>query len=66
MLPVPDEGAVEEFAAAAVDPAFHDRVHPWDPDAAEDDLDAGVGEDGVEQRLVRDGWGAERVVVGRW
>ncbi|WP_158853107.1 hypothetical protein [Saccharothrix deserti] len=26
-----------------------DRVHPRDPDAAEDDLDAGVGEDAVEQ-----------------
>jgi hypothetical protein len=27
MLLVPDEGVVEEFVAAALDPAFHDRVH---------------------------------------
>ncbi|MBB5803290.1 hypothetical protein F4560_003058 [Saccharothrix ecbatanensis] len=50
MLLVPDEGAVEEFVAAAADPAFRDRIHPWDADAAEDDLDARVGEDGIEQR----------------
>lgn len=24
---VPDEGAFQQFAAAGVDPAFHDRVH---------------------------------------
>ena len=46
---VPDEGAVQEFASAAADPAFHDRVHSWDADSAEDDLDARVGEDVVEQ-----------------
>ncbi|MGZ3143789.1 hypothetical protein ACVDFE_17690 [Lentzea chajnantorensis] len=38
------------FATAVADPAFHDRVHPWDSDAAEDNLDARVGEDGIEQR----------------
>ncbi|GAB3002981.1 hypothetical protein GCM10027184_69800 [Saccharothrix stipae] len=48
MLLVPDEGVVEEFASAGPDAAFHDRVHPRDADAAEDDLDARVGEDVVE------------------
>lgn len=46
---VPDQCAVEEFAAAASEPAFHDRVRSWDLDAAEDNLDACVGRDGVEQ-----------------
>ncbi|WP_158854529.1 hypothetical protein [Saccharothrix deserti] len=48
-LLVPDQCAVEEFVAAGLEPALHDRVHPRDPDTAEDDLDARVGEDGVEQ-----------------
>jgi hypothetical protein len=46
---VPDQRAVKQFAAAALDPAFHDRVHSWDPDAAEDDLDARAGKSGVKQ-----------------
>jgi hypothetical protein len=46
---VPDEGAVQEFAAAGLYPPFHDRVHARYPHSAEHDLDAGVGEDGVEQ-----------------
>jgi hypothetical protein len=46
---VPNEGAVEEFASAAADPAFRDRVHARYTDTGEDDLDACVGEDGVEQ-----------------
>jgi hypothetical protein len=49
VLLTPDEGAVEELATAAADPALHDRVHARYPDSAEDDLDAGVGEDVVEQ-----------------
>jgi hypothetical protein len=49
VLLVPDQCSVEEFTAAAVDPALRDRVHPRDPDTAQDDLDAHVGEDGVEQ-----------------
>jgi hypothetical protein len=43
------EGAVEEFTAAGLHPSLHDRVHAGYPHAAEDHLDAGVGEDGVEQ-----------------
>src|ERR1022692_2661672 len=31
---VPDEGAVQEFAAASPDPAFGDRVHAGCPDVA--------------------------------
>jgi hypothetical protein len=46
---VPDEGAVQEFAAASSDPAFGDRVHAGSADAAEHGPDAGVGEDRVER-----------------
>jgi hypothetical protein len=60
VLPVPDQRSVEKFTAAAADPALHDRVHPRDADSAEDDLDAGVGEDGVEQG------GELPVPVARW
>ena len=49
---VPDQCAVEQFAAAGLDPPFHDRVHAGHPDAAEHDLDPGVGEDRVEHRRV--------------
>src|SRR5690242_16286530 len=45
---VPDEGAVEEFAAASADPAFGDRVHAGRPDVAEHGPDPGTGEDRVE------------------
>jgi hypothetical protein len=43
-----DQGAVEEFAPAGSDPAFHDRVHPRHADAGRDDGDAAVAEDGIE------------------
>jgi len=46
---VPDQRAIEEFVAAAPDPSLHDRVHPRDPDTAENNLDARVGENDVEQ-----------------
>jgi hypothetical protein len=46
---VPDQSAIEEFVVAALDPSLHDRVHPWDPDTGEDNLDGRIGEDGVEQ-----------------
>jgi hypothetical protein len=46
---VPDEGAVQELAAASADPAFGDGVHAGRPDVAEHGLDAGVGEDDVER-----------------
>jgi hypothetical protein len=45
---VPDEGAVQEFAAASADPAFDDRVHARRLDAAEYGPDPGIGEDRVE------------------
>ena len=44
---VPDEGAVQEFAAASAGPAFGDGVHPGRLDIAEHGPDPGVGEDGV-------------------
>jgi hypothetical protein len=46
---IPDQRAVQEFAAAGLYPPFRDRVHSWHPDAAEDDVDARVREDAVEQ-----------------
>jgi hypothetical protein len=52
MALVPDEGAVEEFAAAGPHPLFHDRVHPGHLDAAANNRDPRVGEDRVEQGRV--------------
>ena len=46
---VPDEGVIQELAAASPDPAFGDRVHPGRPDVAEHDPDPGADEDGVER-----------------
>jgi hypothetical protein len=46
---VPDERAVEQFAAACLDPPFDDRVHAGHSNAAEHHCDAGVGEDRVDQ-----------------
>jgi hypothetical protein len=40
---------VKQFVAAALHPAFDDRVHPGHLNTTEHDLDAGVGEDDVEQ-----------------
>jgi hypothetical protein len=48
MVLVPDQGAVQELAAASPDPAFGDRVHAGRPHVAQHGPDAGVGEDGVE------------------
>ena len=45
---VPDEGAVQELAAASADPAFDDRVHARRLDVAEHGPDPGIGEDRVE------------------
>jgi hypothetical protein len=47
--PVPDQRAVEQLTAAGLHPPLHHRVHPRHLDAAEHDLDPGVGEDLVEQ-----------------
>ena len=46
---VPDEGAVQQLAAASADPAFGDRIHAGRPDVAEHGPDAGVGQDRVER-----------------
>jgi len=46
---VPDQGPVEQFSAAGLHPPFHDRIHSRDLDAAEHNLDPGIGEDCVEQ-----------------
>src|ERR1022692_2678146 len=45
----PYEGAVQELAAPAADPAFGDRVHAGRPDVAKHGPDASVGEDRVER-----------------
>ena len=44
---VPDQGPVQQFARAAADPAFHDRVHPWRLNSGADDPDPSGPEDGV-------------------
>jgi hypothetical protein len=50
---VPDEGSVQQFAAASSDPAFGDRVHTGRPDVAKNGADAGVGEGvGFEYTIV--------------
>ena len=46
---VPDQGVVERFVTAGLDPPLHDRVHSRNPDTGEHDRDASVGENGVEQ-----------------
>jgi hypothetical protein len=47
---VDDEDPVEEFAAYAAYPAFHDRVHAWRPGSGEHDPDALGAEHVVEHR----------------
>jgi hypothetical protein len=49
MLLVPDQGPVEQLAAAGLYPPFRDRVHSRHSHAGEHGLDARVGQDGVEQ-----------------
>jgi hypothetical protein len=46
---VPDEGAVQELAAASADPAFDDRVYAGSLGVAKHGPDPGVGEDGIER-----------------
>src|SRR5450755_59504 len=46
---IPNEGAIQELAAASADPAFGDRVHAGRPDVTEYGPDRGVGEDRVER-----------------
>ena len=49
MVLVPDEGAVQELAAASPDPALGDRVHAGRPHVAQHGPDPGAGEDRVER-----------------
>jgi hypothetical protein len=46
---VPDQGAVQQLPAAAVDPALHDRVHPRSAERGRDHLSALGCEDRVER-----------------
>ena len=46
---VPDQGPVEQLAAASLHPTLHDRVHSRHLNTAEHDLDPGLLEHGVEQ-----------------
>jgi ferredoxin len=48
MVLVPDEGAVQELAAASPDPALGDRVHAGRPHVAQHGPDPGVHQDRVE------------------
>jgi hypothetical protein len=36
---VPDQGAVEKFSSAGLDPPLHERVHPRHPDTGEHHFD---------------------------
>nr|WP_324614350.1 transposase [Streptomyces kebangsaanensis] len=49
MARVPDEGAVQQSVPAGLCPVLCDRVHLRHPNAAGDDLQAGVGQHGVRQ-----------------
>jgi hypothetical protein len=51
MIPVPDEGTVQELAAASPDPAFSDRVHPRRPDVA------AHGRRGSRRHMISDHYG---------
>jgi hypothetical protein len=54
MVLIPDQDAVQEFAAASADPAFGYRVHARGPHVTEHRPDPGTGEDRVERsRVVR-------------
>jgi hypothetical protein len=44
---IEDQGLVEEFVAAALDPPLHDRVHAGHPDPAEYNRDPGINENSV-------------------
>lgn len=46
---VPDQGPVQQLAAAGLHPALHEGVHTRHADPAEHDLDSRVFEEGVEQ-----------------
>jgi hypothetical protein len=46
---IPDEGAVQELAAASAGPASGDRVHAVRRDVALDGADPGIGENRVER-----------------
>jgi hypothetical protein len=48
MALVPDQGAVQQLASAGLYPAFHEGVHARYLDAGGDDLQPGVGRQGVE------------------
>src|ERR1035441_8240003 len=49
MVLVPDQGAVQELAAASPDPAFGDPVHAGRPHVAQHGPDPGAGQDRVER-----------------
>ena len=48
LVPVPDDGAVEELAADGSDPSFSERVGNGCPDGGLEDLEAFGAEDLVE------------------
>jgi hypothetical protein len=45
---VPDQGPIQQFRAAGLYPALHERVHPRYSNAGGDSLHAGIGHQGVE------------------
>jgi hypothetical protein len=57
---VPDQGPVQQFSAAAADPAFHDRIHLRRLDGGADHSDAG----GLEHCVERGGEAGVPVMQG--
>ncbi|WP_275560138.1 hypothetical protein [Streptomyces sp. 5-6(2022)] len=45
---VPDQGPIQQFRAAGLYPALHERVHPRYSNAGGDNLHTGTGHQGVE------------------
>ena len=48
VLPVPDDGPVEEFTAKRADPTLGERIRDWGPDRSLEDLEAFGQEDLIE------------------
>src|ERR1039458_3817929 len=53
MVLVPDQGAVQELAAASADPALGDRVHAGAPDVAQHGPDPGAGQETASKMSVK-------------
>jgi hypothetical protein len=62
MVLIPDQGAVQEFAAASADPAFGYRIHVRGPHVAEHGPDPCASEDRIERGGVVRACGVPKLV----